>query len=161
MQSAIFWLCFQNDVALLHIFNMNWNLEVKSECHFPICNSWRDWQFCSVFCDVVVIPTVVVLQGNTVESEHLSELTEEEYEAHFIKRQDLKGFMWLDAKYLNPFFTRRLTPEVSQFSSSWSKSFCTWDVESDHNYLCRHYLDWMQSHLQELEIILSLTTGAR
>lgn len=49
--------------------------------------------------------------GNTVESEHLSELTEEEYEAHFIKRQDLKGFMWLDAKYLNPFFTRRLTPE--------------------------------------------------
>ncbi|XP_032897404.1 sodium/hydrogen exchanger 8 isoform X2 [Amblyraja radiata] len=49
--------------------------------------------------------------GNTVESEHLSELTEEEYEAHYIKRQDLKGFMWLDAKYLNPFFTRRLTPE--------------------------------------------------
>ncbi|XP_078275143.1 sodium/hydrogen exchanger 8 [Rhinoraja longicauda] len=49
--------------------------------------------------------------GNTIESEHLSELTEEEYEAHYIKRQDLKGFMWLDAKYLNPFFTRRLTPE--------------------------------------------------
>ncbi|XP_063489458.1 sodium/hydrogen exchanger 8 isoform X2 [Symphalangus syndactylus] len=50
--------------------------------------------------------------GNTVESEHLSELTEEEYEAHYIRRQDLKGFMWLDAKYLNPFFTRRLTQEV-------------------------------------------------
>ncbi|XP_072917791.1 sodium/hydrogen exchanger 8 isoform X2 [Hemitrygon akajei] len=49
--------------------------------------------------------------GNTIESEHLSELTEEEYEAQYIKRQDLKGFMWLDAKYLNPFFTRRLTPE--------------------------------------------------
>ncbi|XP_011848578.1 PREDICTED: sodium/hydrogen exchanger 8 isoform X3 [Mandrillus leucophaeus] len=49
--------------------------------------------------------------GNTVESEHLSELTEEEYEAHYIRRQDLKGFMWLDAKYLNPFFTRRLTQE--------------------------------------------------
>ncbi|XP_043566215.1 sodium/hydrogen exchanger 8 isoform X1 [Chiloscyllium plagiosum] len=49
--------------------------------------------------------------GNTVESEHLSELTEEEYEAQYIKRHDLKGFMWLDAKYLNPFFTRRLTPE--------------------------------------------------
>ncbi|XP_077369602.1 sodium/hydrogen exchanger 8 [Festucalex cinctus] len=49
--------------------------------------------------------------GNTVESEHLSELTEEEYEAHIYQRQDLKGFMWLDAKYLNPFFTRRLTQE--------------------------------------------------
>ncbi|XP_021094592.1 sodium/hydrogen exchanger 8 isoform X3 [Heterocephalus glaber] len=51
--------------------------------------------------------------GNTIESEHLSELTEEEYEAHYIRRQDLKGFMWLDAKYLNPFFTRRLTQEKS------------------------------------------------
>ncbi|XP_049608210.1 sodium/hydrogen exchanger 8 isoform X2 [Syngnathus scovelli] len=49
--------------------------------------------------------------GNTIESEHLSELTEEEYEAHIHQRQDLKGFMWLDAKYLNPFFTRRLTQE--------------------------------------------------
>ncbi|XP_076132280.1 sodium/hydrogen exchanger 8 [Alosa pseudoharengus] len=49
--------------------------------------------------------------GNTIESEHLSELTEEEYEAHIVQRQDLKGFMWLDAKYLNPFFTRRLTQE--------------------------------------------------
>uniref|UniRef100_A0A8C6MBN4 Sodium/hydrogen exchanger 8 n=1 Tax=Nothobranchius furzeri TaxID=105023 RepID=A0A8C6MBN4_NOTFU len=49
--------------------------------------------------------------GNTIEPEHLSELTEEEYEAHIYQRQDLKGFMWLDAKYLNPFFTRRLTQE--------------------------------------------------
>lgn len=47
-----------------------------------------------------------------MESEHLSELTEEEYEAHYIRRQDLKGFLWLDVKYLNPFFTRRLTQEV-------------------------------------------------
>uniref|UniRef100_A0AAV2LXB3 Sodium/hydrogen exchanger n=1 Tax=Knipowitschia caucasica TaxID=637954 RepID=A0AAV2LXB3_KNICA len=49
--------------------------------------------------------------GNTIESEHLSELTEEEYEAHIYHRQDLKGFLWFDAKYLNPFFTRRLTQE--------------------------------------------------
>lgn len=54
-------------------------------------------------------------QGNTIESEHLSELTEEEYEAHYIRRQDLKGFVWLDAKYLNPFFTRRLTQEVGHW----------------------------------------------
>uniref|UniRef100_A0A4W6DY74 Sodium/hydrogen exchanger n=1 Tax=Lates calcarifer TaxID=8187 RepID=A0A4W6DY74_LATCA len=52
--------------------------------------------------------------GNTIESEHLSELTEEEYEAQIYHRQDLKGFMWLDAKYLNPFFTRRLTQEVRE-----------------------------------------------
>lgn len=51
-------------------------------------------------------------QGNAIESEHLSELTEEEYEAQIYQRQDLKGFLWLDAKYLNPFFTRRLTQEV-------------------------------------------------
>uniref|UniRef100_A0A8C4S4R7 Sodium/hydrogen exchanger 8 n=1 Tax=Erpetoichthys calabaricus TaxID=27687 RepID=A0A8C4S4R7_ERPCA len=49
--------------------------------------------------------------GNAIESEHLSELTEEEYEAQFIQRHDLKGFLWFDAKYLNPFFTRRLTQE--------------------------------------------------
>uniref|UniRef100_A0A8C5AYT5 Sodium/hydrogen exchanger n=1 Tax=Gadus morhua TaxID=8049 RepID=A0A8C5AYT5_GADMO len=49
--------------------------------------------------------------GNALESEHISELTEEEYETHIYQRQDLKGFMWLDAKYLNPFFTRRLTQE--------------------------------------------------
>ncbi|MEQ2285158.1 hypothetical protein AMECASPLE_028984 [Ameca splendens] len=52
------------------------------------------------------------LQGNTIDTEHLSELTEEEYEAQIYQRQDLKGFMWLDAKYLNPFFTRRLTQEA-------------------------------------------------
>lgn len=52
------------------------------------------------------------LQGNTIDTEHLSELTEEEYEAQIFQKQDLKGFMWLDAKYLNPFFTRRLTQEV-------------------------------------------------
>uniref|UniRef100_A0A671NY56 Sodium/hydrogen exchanger n=1 Tax=Sinocyclocheilus anshuiensis TaxID=1608454 RepID=A0A671NY56_9TELE len=49
--------------------------------------------------------------GNAIETEHLSELTEEEYEAQIFQRQDLKGFLWLDAKYLNPFFTRRLTQE--------------------------------------------------
>lgn len=61
------------------------------------------------------------MQGNTVESEHLSELTEEEYEAHYIRRQDLKGFVWLDAKYLNPFFTRRLTQEVGLQSEPHSQ----------------------------------------
>ncbi|NXR40964.1 SL9A8 protein, partial [Zosterops hypoxanthus] len=53
----------------------------------------------------------LMYKGNTIESEHLSELTEEEYEAQYIKRQNLKGFMRLDVEYLNPFFTRRLTQE--------------------------------------------------
>lgn len=57
-------------------------------------------------------------QGNALELEHLSELTEEEYEAQIYQRRDLKGFMWLDAKYLNPFFTRRLTQEVTAISTA-------------------------------------------
>ncbi|XP_036099987.1 sodium/hydrogen exchanger 8 isoform X4 [Molossus molossus] len=62
--------------------------------------------------------------GNTVESEHLSELTEEEYEAHYIRRQDLKGFLWLDVKYLNPFFTRRLTQEVGRGPGHKARVLC-------------------------------------
>uniref|UniRef100_A0A8C4QYQ7 Cation/H+ exchanger transmembrane domain-containing protein n=1 Tax=Eptatretus burgeri TaxID=7764 RepID=A0A8C4QYQ7_EPTBU len=48
--------------------------------------------------------------GNTIESEHLSELTEEEYEATYL-RTNLKGFLWIDAKYLVPLFTRHVTKE--------------------------------------------------
>lgn len=48
--------------------------------------------------------------GETVDSEHLSELTEEEYEVNFVKPH-LKGFMKVDAKYLIPFFTRRFTQQ--------------------------------------------------
>jgi sodium/hydrogen exchanger 8 len=46
-----------------------------------------------------------------VDSEHLSELTEEEYEVNFVKPH-LKGFLKLDVKYLIPFFTRRFTKKV-------------------------------------------------
>ncbi|KAK2156000.1 hypothetical protein LSH36_224g04013 [Paralvinella palmiformis] len=48
--------------------------------------------------------------GETVDSEHLSELTEEEYEVNYVKPH-LKGFVKLDIKYLVPFFTRRLTKQ--------------------------------------------------
>lgn len=48
--------------------------------------------------------------GKALESDHISELTEEEYEERFISaRPELKGFAYLDAKYLIPFFTRRIT----------------------------------------------------
>ena len=46
-----------------------------------------------------------------MDSEHLSELTEEEYEVNCVRPQH-KGFMKLDAKYLVPFFTRRFTQQV-------------------------------------------------
>jgi solute carrier family 9 (sodium/hydrogen exchanger), member 8 len=51
------------------------------------------------------------IQGDTVDSEHLSELTEEEYEVNFVKPH-LKGFLKFDVKYLIPFLTRRFTKQV-------------------------------------------------
>jgi sodium/hydrogen exchanger 8 len=50
-------------------------------------------------------------QGETVDTDHLSELTEEEYEVGYV-RSHQKGFMKIDAKYLIPFFTRRFTKQV-------------------------------------------------
>lgn len=49
-----------------------------------------------------------------MDSEHLSELTEEEYEINFVKTH-LRGFLRFDVKYLIPFFTRRFTKQVSLF----------------------------------------------
>ncbi|XP_071481960.1 sodium/hydrogen exchanger 8-like [Diadema antillarum] len=46
--------------------------------------------------------------GSALDAEHLSELTEEEYEVNYIK-PGLKGFVRWDTKYLTPFFTRRFT----------------------------------------------------
>ncbi|GFW15324.1 hypothetical protein TNCV_3740281 [Trichonephila clavipes] len=51
---------------------------------------------------------VIDAGGKTIDAEHLSELTEEEYEVNFMK-SNLKGFVKLDVKYLIPFFTRRFT----------------------------------------------------
>lgn len=49
--------------------------------------------------------------GQAIETDHLSELTEEEFEVNFINETNLKGFVWLDARYLMPFFTRRFTEQ--------------------------------------------------
>jgi sodium/hydrogen exchanger 8 len=48
--------------------------------------------------------------GQTIEAEHLSELTESEYEVNFL-RTNLTGFVRFDIKYLMPFFTRRFTEQ--------------------------------------------------
>ena len=46
--------------------------------------------------------------GAAIDSEHLSELTEEELETNFAEGQaHLKGFMLWDYKYFKPFFIRK------------------------------------------------------
>lgn len=55
-------------------------------------------------------------QGDTVDSEYMSELTEEEQEVNIVKPH-LKGFVKIDVKYFMPFFTRRFTKQVSQSNS--------------------------------------------
>ncbi|CAK1556254.1 unnamed protein product [Leptosia nina] len=47
--------------------------------------------------------------GQAIDSEHLSEITEEELEVNYSHATRLKGFVRLDLKYLTPFFTRRFT----------------------------------------------------
>lgn len=48
--------------------------------------------------------------GDTVDSEYMSELTEEEQEVNIVKPH-LKGFVKIDVKYFMPFFTRRFTKQ--------------------------------------------------
>lgn len=50
--------------------------------------------------------------GTAIESDHLSDLTEEEYEVNFL-RTNLTGFVKFDIRYLMPLFTRRFTEQVS------------------------------------------------
>nr|XP_039256686.1 sodium/hydrogen exchanger 8-like isoform X1 [Styela clava] len=66
--------------------------------------------------------------GKAIESDHISELTEEEYEEKYISaRPELKGFAYFDAKYLMPFFTRRITKmelirnrtQMQQLTNKW------------------------------------------
>ncbi|XP_074645206.1 sodium/hydrogen exchanger 8-like [Tubulanus polymorphus] len=73
--------------------------------------------------------------GEAVDSEYLSELTEEEYEVNFVKPQ-LKGFMKFDVQYLIPFFTRRFTQQevregkrqMNNLTDQWYKDV---NVQSD------------------------------
>lgn len=47
--------------------------------------------------------------GQAIDSEHLSEITEEELEVNYAQSSRIGGFVRLDLKYLIPFFTRRFT----------------------------------------------------
>lgn len=50
--------------------------------------------------------------GQAIETEHLSELTEEELEVSYRNETNLKGFVRFDARYMMPFFTRIFTDQV-------------------------------------------------
>ena len=50
--------------------------------------------------------------GQAIETEHLSELTEEELEVSYRNESNLKGFVRFDARYLMPLFTRIFTDQV-------------------------------------------------
>lgn len=47
--------------------------------------------------------------GHAIDSEHLSELTEDE--VSFVQSGSVSGFARLDRKYFTPFFTRRFTTQ--------------------------------------------------
>lgn len=57
---------------------------------------------------------VISVKGQAIEAEHLSELTEEEYEVNFLNKSNVTGFVKFDVKYLMPFFTRRFTEQVRE-----------------------------------------------
>ncbi|XP_005102642.1 sodium/hydrogen exchanger 8 [Aplysia californica] len=66
--------------------------------------------------------------GDAIDSEHLSELTEED-ETHIV-RPHLKGFLKLDARYLIPFFTKRFTQqEVREGKSQVDLLTSQWQME--------------------------------
>ncbi|XP_033754678.1 sodium/hydrogen exchanger 8-like [Pecten maximus] len=77
--------------------------------------------------------------GDAVDSELLSELTEEEYEVSFTSKPHLKGFLKIDVKYLIPFFTRRFTQQevregktqMDYLTNQWSKDVRAAPSESD------------------------------
>ncbi|CAL1539369.1 unnamed protein product [Lymnaea stagnalis] len=75
--------------------------------------------------------------GDAIDSEHLSELTEED-ETHVV-RPHLKGFLKLDVRYLIPFFTKRFTQQemregrsqVDVLANQWEMEVRAAPSESD------------------------------
>ncbi|BFZ12958.1 hypothetical protein BsWGS_15997 [Bradybaena similaris] len=75
--------------------------------------------------------------GDAIDSEHLSEMTEDD-ETHVIKPH-MTGFTKLDARYLIPFFTKRFTQQemregrsqVDMLATQWQKEVRTAPSESE------------------------------
>ncbi|CAG4950224.1 unnamed protein product [Colias eurytheme] len=76
--------------------------------------------------------------GQTIDSEHLSEITEEELEVNYSHATRLKGFVRLDIKYLIPFFTRRFThqelkdckSQMTDLTNQWYQAI---RISNDHD----------------------------
>ncbi|XP_059053884.1 sodium/hydrogen exchanger 8 [Achroia grisella] len=78
--------------------------------------------------------------GQAIDSEHLSEMTEEELEVNYSHATRLRGFVRLDMKYLTPFFTRRFThqelkdckSQMTDLTNQWYQAIrITNDRETD------------------------------
>ncbi|XP_018049035.1 PREDICTED: sodium/hydrogen exchanger 8 [Atta colombica] len=76
--------------------------------------------------------------GQTIDSEHLSELTEEEMEVSFLQSR-IRGFARWDLKFFIPFFTRRFTQEelkdcksqMTDLTNQWYQAIRISPIESD------------------------------
>jgi len=78
--------------------------------------------------------------GSAIDSEHLSELTEEELEQSFAEgRTHLQGFMYWDYKFLRPFFVRKFSQQelkdgkshVTKLTDKWFKDIQSSPLVSD------------------------------
>ncbi|XP_067003422.1 sodium/hydrogen exchanger 8 [Anabrus simplex] len=78
--------------------------------------------------------------GQAIDSEHLSEYTEEEMEVNFIQSR-IKGFAKCDIKYFIPFFTRRFTQQelkdcksqMTDLTNQWYQAIRVSPTESDED----------------------------
>ncbi|KAM0726914.1 Sodium/hydrogen exchanger 8 [Formica fusca] len=76
--------------------------------------------------------------GQTIDSEHLSELTEEEMEVSFLQSR-IRGFARWDLKFFIPFFTRRFTQQelkdcksqMTDLTNQWYQAIRISPIESD------------------------------
>lgn len=79
-----------------------------------------------------------MFQGQAIDSEHLSELTEEETEVSFLQSR-IRGFALWDLKFFIPFFTRRFTQEelkdcksqMTDLTNQWYQAIRISPLESD------------------------------
>ncbi|XP_076650037.1 na[+]/H[+] hydrogen exchanger 1 isoform X2 [Halictus rubicundus] len=78
--------------------------------------------------------------GQTIDSEHLSELTEEEIEVSFLQSR-IRGFARWDLKFFIPFFTRRFTQQelkdcksqMTDLTNQWYQAIRISPMESDED----------------------------
>ncbi|XP_073947222.1 na[+]/H[+] hydrogen exchanger 1 [Choristoneura fumiferana] len=95
--------------------------------------------------------------GQAIDSEHLSEITEEELEVNYSHATRLRGFVRLDIKYLIPFFTRRFThqelkdckSQMTDLTNQWYQAIrISNDRETDEEEILPQSLSNSHSGLQ-------------